>query len=93
MSEFGRAHTVQRIGVLGAGFAGLWDAIGAARKLDEIGIGPEQVEVSPPGDQETARPPAWSIASRPHHRLREASFGRTRPISLRMAAGCYVRSG
>jgi hypothetical protein len=55
MSEFGGAHSVQRIGVLGAGFAGLWAAIGAARKLDEIGIGPERVEVSSPGDQETAR--------------------------------------
>ena len=30
---------MQRIVVLGAGFAGLWAAIGAARKLDEIGIG------------------------------------------------------
>ena len=31
---------LQRIVVLGAGFAGLWSAIGAARKLDELGIGP-----------------------------------------------------
>jgi len=46
MSEFGETHTVQRIVVLGAGLAGLWAAIGAARKLDEIGIGPERVEVS-----------------------------------------------
>jgi NADH:ubiquinone reductase (H+-translocating) len=36
----------QRIVVLGAGFAGLWAAIGAARKLDELGIGPERVEVT-----------------------------------------------
>ena len=36
---------MQRILVLGAGFAGLWSAVGAARKLDELGIGPEQVEV------------------------------------------------
>jgi NADH dehydrogenase len=46
MSEFGGTHTVQRIVVRGAGFAGLWAAIGAARKLDEISIGPERVEVS-----------------------------------------------
>jgi len=36
---------MQRILVLGAGFAGLWSAVGAARKLDELGIGPEGVEV------------------------------------------------
>ena len=37
---------MQRIVVLGAGFAGLWAAIGAARKLDELGIGPDRVEVT-----------------------------------------------
>jgi NADH:ubiquinone reductase (H+-translocating) len=37
--------TVQRILVLGGGFAGLWSAIGAARQLDQLGIGPEQVEI------------------------------------------------
>jgi NADH dehydrogenase len=31
--------------VLGAGFAGLWSALGAARKLDELGIPGDQVEV------------------------------------------------
>lgn len=36
---------MQRILVLGAGFAGLWSAVGAARKLDELGAGPEQVEI------------------------------------------------
>jgi NADH:ubiquinone reductase (H+-translocating) len=36
---------VQRIVVLGGGFSGLWSAIGAARKLDELGIGPDRVEV------------------------------------------------
>jgi NADH:ubiquinone reductase (H+-translocating) len=34
-----------RILVLGAGFAGLWAAVGAARKLDEIGTLPGEVEV------------------------------------------------
>jgi NADH dehydrogenase len=37
---------MQRILVLGAGFAGLWAAIGAARALDERGIGPDRVEVT-----------------------------------------------
>lgn len=36
---------MKRIVVLGAGFGGLWSALGAARKLDELGMGPEQVEV------------------------------------------------
>src|SRR5271170_2181885 len=40
------AEAAQRIVVLGAGFAGLWSAIGAARKLDELGIGPDKVEVT-----------------------------------------------
>lgn len=38
--------TRQRIVVLGAGFAGLWSALGAARQLDRLGIGPERVQVS-----------------------------------------------
>ena len=36
----------KRIVVLGGGFAGLWSAAGAARKLDELGIGTDQVEVT-----------------------------------------------
>jgi NADH:ubiquinone reductase (H+-translocating) len=34
-----------RILVLGAGFAGLWAAIAAARKLDEIGVQRTEVEI------------------------------------------------
>jgi NADH:ubiquinone reductase (H+-translocating) len=37
---------MQRIVILGAGFAGLWSAIGAARKLDELGIGSDRVTVT-----------------------------------------------
>lgn len=37
---------MQRIMVLGAGFAGLWSSIGAVRALDERGIGPDRVEVT-----------------------------------------------
>jgi NADH:ubiquinone reductase (H+-translocating) len=36
---------MKRILVLGGGFAGLWSAVGAARKLDELGLGPDAVEV------------------------------------------------
>ncbi len=35
-----------RILVLGAGFAGLWSAVGAARALDEFGIGRDAVRVT-----------------------------------------------
>jgi hypothetical protein len=38
--------SVQRIVVLGGGFAGLWSAIGAARALDERGMGPDRVQVT-----------------------------------------------
>ena len=34
-----------RIVVLGAGFAGLWAALGAARKRDEAGVPPADVEI------------------------------------------------
>jgi NADH:quinone reductase (non-electrogenic) len=39
------APQMQRILVLGAGFAGLWSAVGAARKLDELGVDSDEVEV------------------------------------------------
>lgn len=35
----------ERIVVLGGGFAGLWSAVGAARALDELGVGAARVEV------------------------------------------------
>ena len=38
--------SAKRILVLGGGFAGLWSAVGAARKLDELGEGPDTVEVT-----------------------------------------------
>jgi len=38
--------SVRRILVLGGGFAGLWSAVGAVRKLDELGYGPEAVQVT-----------------------------------------------
>ncbi|TAJ42385.1 MAG: NAD(P)/FAD-dependent oxidoreductase [Reyranella sp.] len=36
---------MQRIVVLGGGFAGLWSAVGAARALDELGVGADRVEI------------------------------------------------
>ncbi len=38
--------STKRILVLGGGFAGLWSAVGAARKLDEIGRGSDAVAVT-----------------------------------------------
>jgi NADH dehydrogenase len=38
--------SAKRILVLGGGFAGLWSAAGAARKLDELGRGPEAADVT-----------------------------------------------
>src|SRR5262245_25580421 len=38
--------SAKRILVLGGGFAGLWSAAGAARKLDEFGRGPEAADVT-----------------------------------------------
>jgi NADH:ubiquinone reductase (H+-translocating) len=35
-----------RILVLGAGFAGLWSAVGAARALDEFEIGADEIKVT-----------------------------------------------
>ena len=45
-SHEGAMMSVKRILVLGGGFAGLWSAVGAVRKLDELGYGPDAVEVT-----------------------------------------------
>jgi NADH:quinone reductase (non-electrogenic) len=37
---------MKRIVVLGGGFAGLWSAVGAARKLDELQIGADEVDIT-----------------------------------------------
>jgi NADH dehydrogenase len=36
---------MKRIIVLGGGFAGLWSAVGAARRLDELGIPSSEIEI------------------------------------------------
>jgi NADH dehydrogenase len=38
--------SAKRILVLRGGFAGLWSAVGAVRKLDELGHGPDTVVVT-----------------------------------------------
>ena len=35
-----------KILVLGGGFAGLWSAVGAARMLDKLGLGLEEVAIT-----------------------------------------------
>ena len=36
---------MKRIVVVGGGFAGLWSAVGAARRLDELGIPSSEIEI------------------------------------------------
>ncbi len=38
--------TAKSIVVIGGGFAGLWSALSAARRLDELGVGPDEVAVT-----------------------------------------------
>jgi NADH:ubiquinone reductase (H+-translocating) len=51
----------REIVVLGSGFAGLWAALGAARRLDELGVGPGTVDVT-------------VITSRPFHDIRVRNY-------------------
>ncbi|ORA35933.1 NAD(P)/FAD-dependent oxidoreductase [Mycobacterium aquaticum] len=50
-----------RVLVLGSGFAGLWAALGAARRLDELGVSPDAVEIV-------------VISSRPFHDIRVRNY-------------------
>jgi len=36
----------KRVVILGGGFAGLWSAVGAARKLDQMGLQPRDVTIT-----------------------------------------------
>ena len=54
-------NRIQRIVVLGAGFAGLWSAPDAAREPDARGVGPKQVEI-----RVIDRRPVHSIRVRNH---------------------------
>jgi NADH dehydrogenase FAD-containing subunit len=50
-----------RVLVLGSGFAGLWAALGAARRLDELGVPPGAVDVT-------------VISSQPFHDIRVRNY-------------------
>ena len=50
-----------RVLVLGSGFAGLWAALGAARRLDELGVAPGTVDVT-------------VISSQPYHDIRVRNY-------------------
>ena len=51
----------KRVFVLGSGFAGLWAALGAARRLDELGAEPGTVEIT-------------VISSQPYHDIRVRNY-------------------
>ncbi len=70
----------QRIVVLGAGFAGLWSAIGAARKLDELGIGPDRVEVT-------------LVDRSAYHSIRVRNYEADLKEPGSRSTRCWVRSG
>ena len=53
--------TSKRVLVLGSGFAGLWAALGAARRLDELGSAPGAVEIT-------------VISSQPYHDIRVRNY-------------------
>lgn len=50
-----------RVLVLGSGFAGLWAALGAARRLDELGVAPGTVDVT-------------MVSSTPYHDIRVRDY-------------------
>ena len=51
----------KRVLVLGSGFAGLWAALGAARRLDELGATPDAVDVT-------------VISAQPYHDIRVRNY-------------------
>ncbi|BBX48032.1 NAD(P)/FAD-dependent oxidoreductase [Mycobacterium cookii] len=52
---------VSDVVVLGSGFAGLWAALGAARRLDELGVAPGEVNIT-------------VISSQPYHNIRVRNY-------------------
>src|SRR6476661_7776574 len=51
----------RRVLVIGSGFAGLWAALGAARRLDELGVTHEAVDIT-------------VISSQPYHDIRVRNY-------------------
>ncbi|WP_123024157.1 NAD(P)/FAD-dependent oxidoreductase [Mycolicibacterium stellerae] len=52
---------VKRVLILGSGFAGLWAALGAARRLDELGVAQSDVDIT-------------VISSQPYHDIRVRNY-------------------
>jgi NADH dehydrogenase len=55
------AMAAARVLVIGSGFAGLWAALGAARRLDELGVAPGEVAIT-------------VVSSRPFHDIRVRNY-------------------
>ncbi|MCW2557200.1 MAG: dehydrogenase, FAD-containing subunit [Mycobacterium sp.] len=55
------AMAASRVLVIGSGFAGLWAALGAARRLDELGVAPGEVAIT-------------VVSSRPFHDIRVRNY-------------------
>ena len=47
--------------MLGSGFAGLWAALGAARRIDELGVAPGEVNIT-------------AVSSQPYHDIRVRNY-------------------
>lgn len=52
---------MRRVLIIGSGFAGLWAALGAARRIDELGLPPESVEIT-------------VLSRTPHHDIRVRNY-------------------
>ena len=66
---------MSEIVVLGSGFAGLWAALGAARRLDELGVADGDVNVT-------------VLSSQPYHDIRVRNYEADLTRVPHSAAGC-----
>lgn len=54
---------MRKVVIIGSGFAGLWAALGAARRVDELGLAPDSVEIT-------------VLSRTPHHDIRVRNYER-----------------